>query len=169
MKGWVVVRTHSCREKWAAENISRQGARPYIPKIAERIKLRAHRHEMITRVRPLFLSYVFVEVNGAWRFLLGTFGVAGVIMQGAFPALLKDKDIEALRQLEDEDGLIVLPKRPVERRFRPGTPVRISDGVYSGYKGIYDGVGPQERERVLLDYLGRKTSVLIGANLLEAA
>jgi transcription antitermination factor NusG len=123
----------------------------------------------IERAKCVFPSYIFVRpVKGQWRFLLGTFGVAGVIMQGDVAARLPDKEIIKIRALEDKNGLVVFPSKPQNvGRFKVGDTVRISSGVYSGYVGIYDGTSPHEREKVLLDYLGRKTRILIGSECLE--
>ena len=162
MQGWFVARTHYQRERWACENILRQLATPYTPKFAERIKVGAH-YEV--KPRLLFPSYVFVKTyDGRWRFLLGTYGVMSVLMTGNEPALVLDRDIKALREREDGDGLISLPaldKKPDKPRL--GATVRLDGGMYSGYTGIYDGCDHKERERVLLDYLGRKTPVLLCA------
>lgn len=172
MKGWIVAKTHSQRETWACENIARQGGTPYLPRISERVRIKSNSGaHYIYRARCLFPCYVFVRIDGAWRYLLGTFGVSGIITSGGgLPALLADKIIEEIKSREDDSGLVQLPELPRNRQqFRPGARVRISQGNWSGYTGIYDGTGPQERQRILLDFLGRKTTVLIGASFLEAA
>lgn len=169
MKGWFVVRTHHQRESWAVENLLRQGATVYLPRIAERARIGRNRTH-IYRPKYLFPGYVFVKTDGQWRFLLGTYGIAAVIMQSPIsPGLVPDPVIDDIRAREDQDGLVILPDRVSSKeRFRKGEQVRVASGVYSGYIGIYDGTGPQDRERVLLDFLGRKTRVLIGSALLES-
>lgn len=172
MKGWFVVRTHHKREPWACENISRQGADYYLPLIIENTRTSRKKGPAVVEARPrsLFPGYVFVKTEGQWRFLLGTFGVIGVIMQGADPAVVPEQIIADLRAREDANGIIQLPGRPegLSSRFKVGDQVRVAEGPYSGYIGIYDGVKSKEREQVLLDFLGRKTRVLIGIEHLES-
>lgn len=168
MQGWFVVKTHHQRERWACENILRQGAEPYAPLIAERVRYKGK----LTEVKPKFLfpSYVFVKTSGQWRFLLSTYGVYSVLMQGSLPAMVLDKEIEKFKALEDSDGLVVLPPRPVteqRKRFKKGEKLRVASGVFSGYVGVYDGYATQDRQKVLLDYLGRKVSVLVSDDCLE--
>jgi transcription antitermination factor NusG len=167
MKGWFVVKTHHQREKWACENIARQGATFYLPQVLNRTRLRGRKTEA-EGTRCLFPGYLFVKTAGQWRFLLGTFGVAAVIMQGQQPALLPDWEVDRLKNSE-VDGLVVLPKEALmTERFKTGERVRVADGLFSGCTGIYEGSGPKECERVLLDFLGRKTAVLIGSQYLQS-
>lgn len=169
---WVVVRTQPNREAWAAENIIRQLAVPYLPRCAEKIKIGNHYE---TKARLLFPGYIFVRTfDGRWRFLLGTYGVSSVVMTGSSPAVVQEAEIARIKACEDSDGLVHLPKllpdlydEEDHHRFKKGQPVRIKDGVYSGYEGIYEGCHAKDRERILLDYLGRKTRVLIGTEQLE--
>ena len=166
-KNWVVVKSKHNREAWACENILRQLALPYTPRYAERVKVGGH-YEI--RPRLLFPGYIFVQtLDGHWRFLIGTYGVASVMMVGKEPAIVQDSEIAKLRNSEDADGLVQLPKFIPNARFKKGDTVKITEGLYSGYAGVYDGIGPRDRERILLDYLGRKTTVLISSTDLSVA
>lgn len=158
MQGWFVARTKYNREAWAAENVVRQLAVPYLPKYAELAKVGGH-----YEVRPklLFPSYIFVHAyDGRWRFLIGTYGIASVIMVGKAPAVISTQEIAKLKALEDTDGLIQLPKA-LKGGYKEGDKVRVTSGPYTNYEGLHAGCGTKDRERILLDYLGRKTAVLI--------
>src|SRR5690606_37023711 len=87
---------------WAAENVERQGYKTYLPLVGERT-----RNGLV--VRPLFPRYLFVQTNGQWRFLMGTYGVSLLVMDGNKPAVLPDQQLEALRSREDLHGLVELP------------------------------------------------------------
>lgn len=165
MEGWLVARTRFAQERWACENIRRQAAEPYLPMILEQ---RLTNHRIMLQERCLFPGYVFVKTNGQWRFLLNTFGLLGVILSGAKPAVVAEKEISALRARENSAGYVVLPARASPpSRFSPGQRVRVAGGALSGYSGIYAGAGAKARQRVLLEFLGRKTPVLIGGEFLE--
>jgi transcriptional antiterminator RfaH len=155
---WLVAQTQPNREQWAAENIMRQGYAYYLPRVAEQ-------RRGVTLSKPLFPRYLFVQTPGQWRFLLGTFGVAAVIMHGEEAAMVPTIHMEALRAREGADGLIVLPEKPA---LVAGTSeVRVSRGHLKDHVGIYDGMSSSDRAKVLMDFLGRKTTVLVPIEDLE--
>ena len=173
MSHWLVARTQPNREGWAAENIVRQLAVPYLPRCAEKVKIGQHYE---TKAKLLFPGYIFVKTyDGRWRFLLGTYGISSVVMTGNAPAMVQEADILRIKACEDADGLVHLPKLMPDLyeeggdkpRFKKGQSVRIKEGVYAGYQGIHEGCSVKEREHILLDYLGRKTRVLINTDQLE--
>ena len=159
---WLVARTKPNRERWAAENVLRQGREPYLPMIGSVSKTKSG--VTLAVARPLFASYLFVQTDDQWKFLLGTFGIVGVILVGDKPAVLSSTIIEQLRTRENASGLVVLPKS----RFKIGQGVRVTGGAFVNLQGIYDGQADKERQQVLVDYLGRKTKVLIADDQLEA-
>jgi len=153
----MVARVKWQRELWAAANIERQGFTYYLPRIRVNPTTEAY----------LFSGYMFIGTDGRWRCLTGTFGILSVIMRNPLqPALMRPEEIEAIQAREDVRGFVVLPKKP---RFRSGDLVRVSTGVFSGRVGIYQGCSSCERERILLDYLGNHTEVLIAREQLVAA
>lgn len=157
---WIVARTKPNREQWAAENVARQGYIPYLPKVMVQRK-------RLAQAQPLFACYLFVQTSGAWRFLLGTFGVSGIVTIGDTPATIANKIIDDLRAREI-DGCIELPLEQKEP-FATGAQLRVKGGLFSGYQGIYAGMDPRARVKVLLDFLGRKTHILLAPEMLEAA
>jgi transcriptional antiterminator RfaH len=167
---WLVVRTQPNREGWAGENIKRQGYSYYLPRFKEIVFVKQMRRH-VSRVRALFPSYLFVNTDGPWRWLTGTFGVSTLIFNGECPAEVSARIIDDLRSREDEEGLVVLPGDPrLKRRsrFTPGEIVKATEGPFIGFTGIHQGTEAHERERILLDLLGRKVPVLIGEACLES-
>lgn len=160
MDRWIVARTQARRELWACKNIANQGAEYYLPLIASKL---VRNGKVITSSKCLFPSYVFVRmVNGRWRFLLGTYGVLSVIMDGMQPAYMGDDAIQYLHSLESEDGLIHLADKPRKSLvFSVGDKVLFVDGPFQGCKGIYAGSSSKHCEKVLLELLGRKTTVVV--------
>jgi transcriptional antiterminator RfaH len=154
---WIVATTKSRRERWAAENVSRQGFKYYLPFTAQLEQ---------GKLRPVcvFPGYLFVLTNGRWRSLLSTFGVSSLIMQGQQPAVVPVREIERLRAREDKDGLISLPKFTL----KSGDAVRITGGPLMEKRGIYDCDSSKRRVQILLDFMGRRTSVLVGEEFVEA-
>jgi transcriptional antiterminator RfaH len=121
---------------------------------------------------PLFRGYIFVRVIEQWRSLDRTLGVLGLIKFGDAPAHCPNAEVEALLARADSGGVIRLPPRPPAaptRTFAPGARVKISDGPFKGFAGLYAGMSRRDRELVLIDLLGRKTTVEIAAASLVAA
>jgi transcriptional antiterminator RfaH len=157
---WVVARTKPNRERWAAENVARQGREFYLPTVMVVRK-------RLAQTQPLFANYLFV-LTDQWHFLLSTFGISGVVTFGESPATVSHQIIEAIKARE-VNGCVTLPAPVTSERFKIGTQVRVKGGMFSGCIGVYEGANPKQREQVLLDFLGRKTSVLFAPEMLEAA
>lgn len=160
---WVVAQTKPQQERWAAENVARQGFSWYLPQA--RIKKKPRRP---ARQICLFPRYLFVWTSGPWRSLLGTYGVTGLIMSGEHPSVLPEKAIEELKRREDGEGFIVLPNS-ASGRFKEGDAVRVNGGFMSGYTGICAQDSAADRVRILIDFLGRKTPMLIADEFVERA
>lgn len=152
---WLVAHTKPQQERWAADNVHRQGFDYYLPMTLAKKNPRKPPSPVC-----LFPRYLFVRTNGAWRSLLSTFGVTGVIMTGERPSILPEEVVERLKARQGSDGLVYLPTTPAER-FKHGERLRINEGPMIGYRGIYEGMSTQKRCQILLDFLGRKTTVLV--------
>lgn len=158
VENWMLVRIKPNRHAWAAENIRRQGFEYYCPHITKVIR----RPQKMMVSTPLFEGYGFVAYVDNWHSLLGTFGVAGLVLNGDRPALLPGAEIAKLRSREDDEGIVVLPTSP----FKKGGLVEITDGPLVGKQGICDGMTKHSRIQVLMDYLGGKTKVLVAESQL---
>jgi transcriptional antiterminator RfaH len=136
----------------AEDLFGRAGFETYLP----RIKVRT---DGIVRIRPLFSSYVFVRVAiERWSPIAFTPGVIRVLMNGDHPAALNDAVIDAIRGREKK-GFVQLPRGP-----QIGERVRVVGGQFAGHIGLYAGQSPHERERVLLELLGRSVRVELAAS-----
>lgn len=166
---WIVVHTKPGREKYAAENVAQQGVRVYCPQIVASQAAPYKRGLTVERAVPLFPRYIFASIAERWRFILSSWGVSGVIVERGFPVFLRSGVIESLRAREDADGMILLPTVGRSSKFKSGQMVRIIAGPFEGYCGIHQGSTPNERQRVLLDCLGRKVSPLFAEEQLQAA
>lgn len=168
-EGWLLARTQTRREKWAAENVHRLSAEFYLPQTLETerfVQGGVRRREF--RVRPLFPTYLFVRpAHGQWHALLDAFGVIGLVPgSGGNPASIRDSSLAIIRSME-ANGLVQLPKGVIEG-FQPGSTARITRGAYTGFTGIVQGMSPNDRIQILLDYMGRKVPFLLSASSLEA-
>jgi len=163
---WYVVQTHVNSETKAAANLDRQGFAVYLPRY---LKRRSHARKIETVARPLFPRYLFVAIDVAtqrWRSIQSTLGVSHLVCWSGHPASVENSVIDALRAREDDGGFIKLARR---FGFAPGDKVRITEGAFVDNLALVEGVSDHERVSVLLDLLGRKVRVLVGADLIAAA
>jgi transcriptional antiterminator RfaH len=158
---WVVARTKPSRERWAAENVARQGYEYYLPCIASQSRVNGRLSE--ARAVPLFASYLFIHAPDRWHSLLGTFGIASVLMAGPKPCFMPQQEIDKLRRLEDGNGVIALRSLLEVNK----TQIKITDGPFQNHVGLYQGQDQKERVRVLLEFLGGKRPVLIEPHAYE--
>lgn len=113
------------------------------------------------KILLLFPSYIFVRITTRWYPVAWTPGVTRILMTGDQPARLPEQIVDAIRKRE-VGGLVRLPNNG--RGLRKGDQVRITRGSFEGQIGIYDGMSSQQRERVLLELLGRIVRVELSSN-----
>jgi transcriptional antiterminator RfaH len=92
-------------------------------------------------------------------------GVVSVVRFGRSAARVPDDLITALRAREDEQGIQILP---VEG-YKPGSRVRITQGSFAGYEGIFQAATGRDRVTVLLDVLGRNARTIVDSASIEPA
>ena len=141
---WSVAQTETRRETTAARFLSDQGFTTYLP----RIKVK----KLVT---PLFPGYLFVRIETHWWSVNQTIGVIHLLTAGDSPAQIRDNIVDAIKAKE-RGGIVRLPP---PQGLRIGQQVRVLKGSFEGHVGLYDGMSGKDRERVLLDLLGRKVPV----------
>jgi transcriptional antiterminator RfaH len=163
---WYVVQTNANSESKAAANLCRRGFFVYLPRY---LKRRSHARKVDVVARPLFPRYLFVAIDVAsqrWRSIQSTLGVSHLICQGEGPVAVDDSVISALKAREDAAGFVRFARRTA---FSPGDQVRIVEGAFADSLALVEGANDHDRVAVLLDFLGRKVRVLVGADLIAAA
>jgi transcriptional antiterminator RfaH len=159
MAYWAVARTLPRRETVAAERLSDAGFATFAP------ETKSGRGEA-----PLFPGYLFVRIVARWRAVDRTVGVIGLIKFGDTPAKCPDREIAKLQSQLDADGLVRLPDRPAQPgRPIPGAQVRIVHGPFAGFTALYSGMTARDRERVLIDLLGRQTLLELRSSHIQPA
>lgn len=163
MSYWSVVMTQPRSEEVALTNLEQQGYVCYCPMASRQ---RVIKGQVVHELVPLFPRYIFVQItDGRWYSIKGTRGVIYILTDHDRPAKLSDSVIEAMKLSEIE---LAKPKVK-EPKFRKGQQVKVVSGTFAGQIGIYDESSAQDRERVLLNLLGRKTTVVLKAEDLSSA
>lgn len=166
-KHWYVVHTQPNAELKAAAHIARQGFETYVPRY---LKTRRHARRVETVTAAFFPRYLFVAIGAAgnrWRALNSTVGVSRVVMFGDGPAPIDGGIVEALKRGEDSLGFLSMDQ--LTERLKAGDRVRIREGAFAEYCGLFMAATENDRVAILLDLLGRKVRVLLEAQALELA
>lgn len=148
---WFLCFCQPQKEYVAVERIRQQGFGPYLPEVVEKGKR-----------KPLFPRYLFVETDGRWRFLNGTGGISYTVMNGADPAQVPMMLIDELR-LRETNGVIELPRKT----FVINQQLRLKSGPLKDHLVLWQGQSTKDRQRVLLELLGRQMPIEVLTNDLE--
>lgn len=150
-KNWYLVYSKPRQEELARTNLERQGYQTYLPMIRNPRRRLGRR---VVRIEPMFPRYLFIRldtVTDNWAPIRSTFGVNKLVRFGVEPIPVPDDLVEAIRCRDGKDGV---QDRPLHE-FKKGQPVRIEEGPFMGYEGIFLAKTSQERVIVLLDIVGK--------------
>ena len=163
---WYVVHTQAQGEGRADLNLRRQGFVTYLPRY---LRSRRHARRTETVARPLFPRYLFVALDIArdrWRAVQSTFGVSDLIIVGNHPVPLPDGVVDEIRAREGEQGYV---KLGLPSGVKPGSPIRLVDGIFADHRGVLERLADDHRVAVLLNLLGREVRVFVRAASIGAA
>lgn len=164
-RDWYLVYCKPRQETVARENLARQGYETYLPFMRD---VRRRQGKRVAVIAPMFPRYLFIHLSSQtdnWSPIRSTLGVVSIVRFGRAAARVPDKLIAALRSREDAQGLQILP---VEE-YKAGSRVRITQGSFAGYEGIFQAATGRDRVTVLLDVLGRNARTSVDTASIEPA
>jgi transcriptional antiterminator RfaH len=142
----------------AEENLLRQGYHVYLPRIHSS---RRRNDRWVDTVEPLFPRYLFICVDAARHSIApvrSTRGVAGLVRQGAQPAVVPDAVMAAVMQRADADTGLHRDDRPL---FCAGDQIRLAEGPLAGLEGVFSEEDGERRVIVLLELLGKANKIRV--------
>jgi transcriptional antiterminator RfaH len=151
---WYVVHTLPACERRARTQLENQGFRTFLPR---RHKTVRHARKLTNVEAAFFPRYLFVVLDltrDRWRSVNGTFGVAGLVMQGEQPHPVPYGIVETLLASTDAHGMLQLGQK-----LKVGAPIRLAVGPFAEQLAILDRMDDSGRIRVLLGILGRQVPV----------
>jgi len=160
---WYLVYCKPRQEKTALFNLSRQGYESYLPLMREPRRRLGRRVSVIS---PMFPRYLFVHLDRTtdnWGPIRSTAGVASMVRFGQRAIPIPESLIALLREREDEEGI----QNVMPDDLKSGARVRILEGPFAGYEGIFQAKTGRERVVVLLDILGREARATVDESVLE--
>ena len=164
-RSWYLVYCKPRQETVARENLAHQGYATYLPFMRD---ARRRQGKRVSVIAPMFPRYLFIHLSSQtdnWGPIRSTLGVVSIVRFGREAARVPDSLVTALRSREDGQGLQILP---VEEH-KPGSRVRITQGSFAGYEGIFQAVSGRDRVTVLLDILGRNARTTVDSASIEPA
>ena len=165
MKHWYLIYTKPRSEARAEDNLQRQGFHTYLPWLSNQHREQSRR---VLPIAPLFPRYLFVEVDVGQQSVApirSTFGVSNIVSFGGRLTPVSGDLIEALKQQAAADGLHRAPNPD----FQKGERIRITSGPFEGLQGIFHVPSGCDRVLILLDILGKTSTVSIGCQQVAPA
>ena len=168
-QAWFVARSRVHGERRAEEELREAGLEAYAP--CER------RWRRVGRVRaerdgPLFPRYLFVSLSAErpeFHLVRGCRSVEGLVGIAGAPAPVPLAIIDELRCQQALGVFDHTKSRKIS--FKPGQPVRVIGGPFSGFMAEVMAGGDQRRVRVLMQAIGRGRAMptTIDVGQIEAA
>ena len=164
-KRWYLIHSKPRQEEVARDNLERQGYSTYLPLLKTPRRRMGRR---IIRIEPMFPRYLFIRLNTEtdnWAPIRSTLGVSTLVRFGMTPSPVPDDLIEILRERDNSAGIQDIPMHD----FQSGQKVRIEEGPFMGYEGIFLAKTSQERVLVLLDIVGKSAKARVEVTALGPA
>ena len=165
MRYWYAVQTKPRQEAIAELHLQRQHFETYLPKVL----LRKRRRDKWTKVvEPLFPRYLFIRVDPDESSLApvhSTLGVASLVRFGQLLRPVPASVIDYLQQCEDPQSRL---RQSETWPHQPGDTLEILQGPFAGLSGIYQMPQGEDRALLLIELLGRSTSVALDRDVLAA-
>lgn len=164
-KRWYLVYSKPKKEELARVNLERQGYPTYLPMMRTPRRRSGRR---IIRVEPMFPRYLFIHLDTEsdnWAPIRSTLGVANLVRFGMYPSPVPEDLVQLLVARENTEGVQDVPLHT----FEEGQKVRIEEGPFMGYEGIFLAKTSQERVMVLLDIVGKAAKAKINVEHLGPA
>lgn len=156
---WHVAQSHPQAERWAVENLSRQGFAAYLPLAAVTVRDRVLRTLTRTVLRPLFSSYLFVAFDAArdpWRPICSTRGVRRLFMAGFRPLPVPHGAVERLQATEAAR----LAPASTAASWAPGAACLLAQGPFAGLTAVILDAA-EETARVTMLVFGELRDVTV--------
>ena len=163
---WFAVYTKPRQEHIALANLERQDYRCFLPMAINPYQRRTTKS---VRIEPLFPRYLFLNAIPNQQSLApvrSTRGVISLVRFGQRLARVPDAVVQVVEKRRAPDtGLIRLDPVPA----KVGERVRVFDGPFAGFEGIFKERKGTDRALLLVSLLGTDSTVEVESLLLQKA
>ena len=159
---WFCLRSQPKHEHIAAAHLKKmEDVEVFLPRVRFQ---RATRQGLAWVTEALFPNYLFARFDWhtSLRQVQAARGVSGVVHFGERWPAIEESVIAELKQAVGADEL-----HTISAVLQPGDEVEIAEGAMRGLRAVVTRVMPaKERVAVLLEFLGRQTTVEVPANFI---
>lgn len=160
---WFLAQFKPNCQNIAERNLARQGFETFLPVQETTLRVRGR---FATRLRPLFPGYIFVMldvVRGPWRAVNSTSGIVRLVSLAKEPTPVPSELVRQLMQRCDRKGRLLCPTG-----LKAGDRVTVTQGPFTDFVASIDTIEPDRRIWVLMDLMGARTRVAVGAEQIRA-
>lgn len=165
---WFCVQSHPQAERWADENLRRQGYETLLPMHDVRVRDRVTRTMTHIVERPYLPGYLFVRFDrdrDPWGPICHTRGVKRLFTSSGHRPVPVPWDYMA-RLIAEAPERRILRADAGRGENLTGEHLRISEGAFAEYEGLC-AAGEKERVRVLITLMGREVAVDVDRRIVE--
>ena len=164
MKAWYLIHSKPRQEHIAREQLDRQGYQTYLPLLPTRRRKQGRVHKVIS---PMFPRYLFIHLSDQtddWGPIRSTIGVANLVRFSQAPARVPDQLINTLKEREDSEGIQIMP----QKEFIQGERIRIAEGPFEGFEGIFQETSSRNRVLLLLQITEKYFQIQLNPDQIES-
>lgn len=166
MKQWYAVYCKVQQDARAEENLKIQGFDVFRPLVRVRKKMKARFREVVESMFPRYLFIYLDNVTDNWAPIRSTRGVADLVRWSSCVPAVPNAVIDLIRQRLDSDQCVDL--RHV-KKFQLHDRIRIINGPFAGYEGLFEKQNGAERVVVLLKLMRQELKVELPETVLAHA
>jgi transcriptional antiterminator RfaH len=151
---WWVAKTKTHQEFKAEKNLSQQGFITFCPIYKKEIK-RGNQFQI--KLQPLFTGYLFIHANGFAQknihLIRSTIGLISLLKIDESILYVPPQIIHKLKSNHEQKN------NPANAYFKPGSSVKIINGIYKGIEAIYETDNGADRAIILLSLIQKQTKL----------
>ncbi|MBI4522530.1 MAG: hypothetical protein HY695_01820 [Deltaproteobacteria bacterium] len=161
---WYAIQTKPAKEAVVEKRLRDLALEVFLPWVRLRRRV-GTRYQWV--LAPLFPGYLFcrLDILAAGKSVRYAPGVKDFVK---FGNAIADLGVDVIQTLKERcPGGIA---RIQSRNFKPGEPVLIREGPLSGLEAVFEQeLKESERVAVLLEFLGRRTRLVLGSEMIRQA
>ena len=153
LRAWYLIQSKPRQERYAYENLERQGFECFFP--CYRRPARGLAKTGPSGLQPLFPGYLFIHLHAEdnWSKLRSTRGVNRVVSFDGTPCQVQPSIIEQLRARDNFT--------PMKTELRPGQFVHIKEGPLANIDAIFLNTSGEQRVVLLMSLLNRQQRITL--------
>jgi len=162
---WFIIHTRPRQEGIAERSLQSLNIKVYLPLYYDRIK---RNKTKIPRLSPLFKGYLFAQfaADSLYHKVRYCRGVKTVLGGRHGLWTIDDVLIRSIRERE-KDGVVELKKRV--QQFSPGDAIRVDEGDFDGWEGVFcEELPDRERAVILLTNVHFSSKLIVPKDYLVA-